>query len=273
MSSHDVVIRIDRKVAVLLAALIIVGAFSRRLWSESLTLRASYPALSGIYNQIVTTGNLGKANTILNRDAGNTILVPPTNNGGMVGIGTENPKSKLDVNGMAHMTNLHVHNTADVKNLIVNGPATEGTECNHIGLVTSDSNGLLLSCQNIAGPRIGPELMLKKSEYYVWKPAMGSANVGGYLFRLNNDSSRMYYGIGKYEGGKFSGTVICTPKENCGSDGYEWCGSDPQCVKAKTIHPAGWKIDLFGKSIQNIQYFRAGVADLAISDVTLRWPK
>ena len=54
MSSPDIVIRIDRKGAILLAALIIVCSFSRRLWSESLTLLTTYPAPSGIYQKLVT---------------------------------------------------------------------------------------------------------------------------------------------------------------------------------------------------------------------------
>ncbi len=58
------------------------------LGSENLTLVTSYPAPSGVYNQIVTVGR-GNANTILVRD------------GGSVGIGTTNPGAQLHVMGTA----------------------------------------------------------------------------------------------------------------------------------------------------------------------------
>src|SRR5262245_29666672 len=98
--SRDIVIRIDRKGLILVAALVLVAAGAKLLWSESLTLATTYPAPSGIYNQIVTTGNSGtaSADTTLNRNAGNTILVPATNAGGKVGIGMT-PTYKLDVAG------------------------------------------------------------------------------------------------------------------------------------------------------------------------------
>ncbi len=67
----------------LAAALLIVAC---ELGSETLNLVATYPAASGVYNQIVTVGN-GGANTVLARSAGN------------VGIGTSNPSQKLEVNG------------------------------------------------------------------------------------------------------------------------------------------------------------------------------
>ncbi len=101
MSSPDIVVRIDRKALYLLATLIAVAALGRWVWSETLTLTTTYPAPSGIYNTHTTTGNsyASPANTTFNLKAGNTILVPPPNTTGRVGIGTTNPGSKLDVNG------------------------------------------------------------------------------------------------------------------------------------------------------------------------------
>jgi hypothetical protein len=92
---------IDRKAAlIMLAVAILVGA-SGVLSSQQLTMTATYPIPAGIYNQIVTTGNSGAvaANTTLNRNSGDTILVPPANASGQVGIGTLVPGGKLDVEG------------------------------------------------------------------------------------------------------------------------------------------------------------------------------
>ncbi|MBI4061517.1 MAG: hypothetical protein HY403_08815 [Elusimicrobia bacterium] len=104
MSSPDIVIRIDRRGLVLVAALVVVGATAGLLWSETLTLVTTYPSPSGIYNYLVTTGNsvAAPADTVLNRNAGNTILAPSaTNAGGMVGIGATNPGQKLTIDGSA----------------------------------------------------------------------------------------------------------------------------------------------------------------------------
>ena len=95
-----VLFRIDRKTGLLILAALAV-AFGGFALAQQLTLTASYPVPSGIYNQLITTGNSGAvpANTVFNRNAGNTILVPPTNASGQVGIGTTSPQSSLDVNG------------------------------------------------------------------------------------------------------------------------------------------------------------------------------
>lgn len=100
MNSPDVVIRIDRKAILAVGTLVLMVAFGPWLWAETLTLVTTYPAPSGIYNQIVTTGDSGSApaDTTLNRNAGNTMLVPGTNGGGKVGIGMT-PVNKLDVFG------------------------------------------------------------------------------------------------------------------------------------------------------------------------------
>lgn len=96
----------NRKLAILLVALACVAGAGRRLWSESLVLSTSYPAPVGVYNQLVTTGDSGAqpANTTLNRNKGHTLLVPPSNPTGQVGIGTSNPGAKLDVVGSGRVS-------------------------------------------------------------------------------------------------------------------------------------------------------------------------
>ncbi len=95
-----IVLRVDRKSGAILAGVLltVLGGFAM---SEQLTLTTSYPAPSGIYNQIVTTGNSGSipVNTVLNRNAGSTLLVPPGNLTGRVGIGVNDPSAKLSVAG------------------------------------------------------------------------------------------------------------------------------------------------------------------------------
>ncbi|MBI4376301.1 MAG: hypothetical protein HY549_07605, partial [Elusimicrobia bacterium] len=65
----------------------IIALAVAQLGSENITLSTYYPAPSGIYTRIITTGD-----TILARD------------GGRVGIGTASPSAKLEVAGTAHIT-------------------------------------------------------------------------------------------------------------------------------------------------------------------------
>lgn len=67
-----------------LAGLIVLGV-SVDLSSENVTLNTYYPAPSGVYAQMITTGN-----TFLARDGGAA---------SKVGVGTINPMAKLDVVG------------------------------------------------------------------------------------------------------------------------------------------------------------------------------
>jgi hypothetical protein len=92
---------VDRRAAGVILAAVAVGALALRLSSETLTMTTSYPAPVGVYNQLVTTGNAGTvpASTTLARNAGDVLLVPPTNSDGRVGVGTAAPGAKLEVAG------------------------------------------------------------------------------------------------------------------------------------------------------------------------------
>lgn len=82
----DISIHIDLRLTrgalqgALVAAMMLASAAD--LSSEKITLSTYYPAPSGVYTQMITTGN-----TFLSRD------------GGRVGIGTSTPSSKLHVQG------------------------------------------------------------------------------------------------------------------------------------------------------------------------------
>lgn len=96
-----IIIVVDRKTALFLLTAVVLLGGAGILSSQQLTMTATYPIPAGVYNQIVTTGDSGTvpANTTLNRNRGNTILVPPTNAAGKVGIGTATPASRLSVAG------------------------------------------------------------------------------------------------------------------------------------------------------------------------------
>jgi hypothetical protein len=86
MSEREVTIhiKISRRTFVWAAAALLMCCSANEVVSESLTLTTYYPAPSGVYLRMTTTG---PGNTILTRDSGN------------VGIGTTSPGAKLEVNG------------------------------------------------------------------------------------------------------------------------------------------------------------------------------
>jgi hypothetical protein len=87
-------------------------------------MTTTYPAPSGIYNQIVTTGGGGR-DTILARDAGKVLLAPPSNAAGAVGIGTTDTSGgKLVVNGNTRVSgDATITGTTSVQDLVIAGRA------------------------------------------------------------------------------------------------------------------------------------------------------
>ncbi len=115
-------------------AALLVCAQAGDLASESLTFTTTYPSPAGIYNQVVTTGNAGTApaNTTLNQNAGNSILVPAaTNPTGNVGIGIGAPGAKLEVFGG------DVYVATAGKGILVKSP--DGSQCQRI-LIDNSGN-------------------------------------------------------------------------------------------------------------------------------------
>jgi hypothetical protein len=84
MADLNIHIRISSRLFQCSAVALLLFAAAGKLSSESVTLTTYYPAPSGVYTQMVTTGN-----TYLARD------------GGTVAIGTTAPGAKLSVTGPA----------------------------------------------------------------------------------------------------------------------------------------------------------------------------
>jgi len=139
----------------LFAVACLTAAFSCRLRAETVDIPTSYPSPSGSYVKLVTTGDSGPANTTLNSNGGNTILVTPSNPDGKVGIGVTNPAKKLDVGGDFSATGILTTGT-DVKigtssviTRIICGP---GLSCSRVGNILKISRVNLGSCQCLCTP-------------------------------------------------------------------------------------------------------------------------
>ncbi len=108
MNDRVLRLEISRSQFLLFLSVLMICASVRETSSETITMSTTYPAPFGVYNQIITTGNGGAspADTTLNKNAGNTILVPPTNAAGKVGVGTTSPGYALDVAGTINGTSV-----------------------------------------------------------------------------------------------------------------------------------------------------------------------
>jgi hypothetical protein len=159
MEKNPVYIRIDvnRRQFIAAAAAVLVLAGARPLDSESLTMTTYYPAPSGVYRRLVSTGN-----AILARDAG-----------GLVGIGKTNPSQKLDVNGNIYASgglaaagsvsangqisavgNIQTNGTFRVGSFPSNPPGVNGT------MYYNSSTGKFMGFQNGAWRTIGTSAAL-----------------------------------------------------------------------------------------------------------------
>ena len=96
MNDRDIHIhmRISRRALVWGAAVLLLCCSANEVVSESMTMTTYYPAPTGTYRRLVTTGGTvaNPSHTILARDAGN------------VGIGTTDPQAKLAVAGQLMIT-------------------------------------------------------------------------------------------------------------------------------------------------------------------------
>jgi len=150
----------------LFAAVCLAAAFSCHAWAETVDIPTSYPSPSGSYVKLVTTGDSGPADTTLNRNDGDTVLVPPSNTDGKVGIGVAVTAKKLAIGGDIAVSGVMASET-DVKlgansviTSIVCGP---GLECSR------DGNTLKVSRVN-AGSCLAQCVFNGGSAYYCCYP-------------------------------------------------------------------------------------------------------
>ena len=155
----------------LMAAAMFFSAASE-LASETVTLSTYYPAPSGVYAQMITTGN-----TYLARDN--------ASNGGQVGIGTSNPVagSLLDVEGGAasgvtlNVGNLTVGSAGQPTTVKINGAvaattlqatksAAPGDTCS-AGQLAEDGSGNIVSCQGSQWSKI---VSVQTGSFYFTNP-------------------------------------------------------------------------------------------------------
>src|SRR5207249_475218 len=85
------------------AVLLLLSGMAQELASENVTLTTYYPAPSGVYTQMITTGKTYLARDGGYVDVGTTAALAAGNEmaimGGNVGIGTTAPGSELTVQG------------------------------------------------------------------------------------------------------------------------------------------------------------------------------
>jgi hypothetical protein len=150
MNEREITIRIkvSRRTAVWAAAVGLLCCAANEVVSESVTMTTYYPAPSGTYQKLTTTGGTvgTPVNTILARDAGS------------VGIGTSNPKATLDINGTLLLENMgYVQGAKCSREGMLNYDYTshDPIYCNKTGIWQFIGGGVSIGVAHYLGPNNG----------------------------------------------------------------------------------------------------------------------
>lgn len=145
---------------------LLVLACAPEIGSENVTLSTYYPAPSGVYAQMLTTGN-----AYLARD------------GGSVGIGTTGAANKLDVKGGVAVGNYAGIDAGPSNGLIVSGSVGIGTKSPGAALDVVGSVKIADGSQGV-----GKVLTSDANGLASWKASTGGGSFGGLFYTAGSAS-------------------------------------------------------------------------------------
>lgn len=161
-----------RTLVFFMAAMLLV-ILTPELGSENVTLSTYYPAPSGVYTKMVTTGNTYLATS-----------------GAMVGIGTTNPGSLLDVNGAVNVNGtVQLRGSSGGTGLYVNksGQVGIGTTAQGGSLDVEGAGGIILNAGSIGIGNTSPTGTNTVGAGVSNAVANAAPNVGLYVGGGNNN--------------------------------------------------------------------------------------
>lgn len=247
---------IPRRYLTLMLAAAVVAIVTPELGSENVTLSTYYPAPSGVYNKMITTGA--------------TLLAT---SGGSVGIGTTTPDAKLQVVTGAGM-GLHITAPGGFGNepyraqanstffASVNGAGTQRFAINNDGegatpllnFYGSDAGWFNFMSVNNNGLR---EVSFPAGHVAIGGTATGGTSQGGYLYLKPGDCRLAYaYSVAGFTTNICSNAAYC-PSMNC------------YATFTSGVYVDGWSVQGHGGQVQATRYLGVQSGTLTTQVATL----